>query len=495
MKKISAFLATILFFLAVAVVPVGIQKVEAFPVDDISDDGMRTNKANKAGTQIYVYFSVSGEIAPNYDLTSAKIGLCPVDNPTLAAAVCTWDVGKDEITESGNGDDKRVQIDKHSVKLEKDIPEGTYSILLFDAKDKKVDQCNGNTYRFIGTPIINFQYTMMNDDGYVYAYVYESEVPDGIVMNESVCPTLYSKDKQTPITEFDAVTLHQNTEYENSAGAKAWVYRMKMLDKTAFELDSRYKAVTAAYSKINNSFIQDSTDEAGVKATYVRDLNVYAPEGKLIVSPFDQKDDSSNETPSDNNTTTDDSQSGSTTETPSTSGNTSTSTPAASTAASQTTAAPAEPEIAVTPLTDSTIPEVQASIDILKKLVEEISSSPADVVSTLKAYAAGIDFSSVTAGGTLDISVTNGADISSGKPITFTDDKIAANVTSTDRIVVLHVRNDGTIECVPATAGDGCITATFNSLSPVAWFKVSNAEKVTAVSPKTGESFWSFIMH
>ena len=127
--------------------------------------------------------------------------------------------------------------------------------------------------------------------------------------------------------------------------------------------------------------------------------------------------------------------------------------------------------------------------------MEEISSSPADVVSTLKAYAAGIDFSSVTAGGTLDISVTNGADISSGKPITFTDDKIAANVTSTDQIVVLHVRNDGTIECVPATAGDGCITATFNSLSPVAWFKVSNAEKVTAVSPKTGESFWSFIMH
>ena len=68
-------------------------------------------------------------------------------------------------------------------------------------------------------------------------------------------------------------------------------------------------------------------------------------------------------------------------------------------------------------------------------------------------------------------------------------------MTSADQIVVLHVKNDGTIECVPATAGDGCITATFTSLSPVAWFKVSNAEKITATSPKTGESFWSFIMH
>ena len=207
---------------------------------------------------------------------------------------------------------------------------------------------------------------------------------------------------------------------------------------------------------------------------------------EVVDSPFDQ-----NETPaapSDSNTKTDDSQSGDT-------GNTSTSTPAASTAAVQTTAAPTEPEIAVTPLTDSTVPEIQDSINILKKLVEEISSSPADVVSTLKAYAAGTDFSSVTAGGTLDISVTNGADISSGKQITFTDDKIAANVTSADQIVVLHVKNDGTIECVPATAGDGCITATFTSLSPVAWFKISNAEKITATSPKTGESFWSFIMH
>lgn len=482
MKKISAFLAGVMFFLAVAVVPAGIQKVQAFPISEYPTESYESYLSTKAGSKVSIYTIDKDADKAKYD--GAKVGLCPENGKAMADlkvgdAIVSWDISDDDLKYNSEG---KVDGIYKKIIFSSDVPEKQYNFVLFNSEGNYLDTAHAGytNVKYVNKTIASFRLWVMNNDGYVYAYVYEDDI-SGSTFNETNYPTLYDSDKQTVLTSYDAYTTVINPNTCDRAGEKVLVYRLNVLDTGKLNFGDE---VEFAYYKINGDasarFVYD-----GFGLNSIGNVNkVYDKE--VVDSPFDQ-----NETPaapSDSNTKTDDSQSGDT-------GNTSTSTPAASTAAVQTTAAPTEPEIVVTPLTDSTVPEIQDSINILKKLVEEISSSPADVVSTLKAYAAGTDFSSVTAGGTLDISVTNGTDISSGKQITFTDDKIAANVTGADQIVVLHVKNDGTIECVPATAGDGCITATFTSLSPVAWFKVSNAEKITATSPKTGESFWSFIMH
>lgn len=68
------------------------------------------------------------------------------------------------------------------------------------------------------------------------------------------------------------------------------------------------------------------------------------------------------------------------------------------------------------------------------------------------------------------------------KPDGVTDEELAEGiditfpvswVTPSDKIIVLHLKSDGVWELLPATAGDGKITATFTSLSPVMITKVS----------------------
>ena len=62
-------------------------------------------------------------------------------------------------------------------------------------------------------------------------------------------------------------------------------------------------------------------------------------------------------------------------------------------------------------------------------------------------------------------------------------------VVSTTKVAVLHY-NGSAWEVVDSKAGEGTITATFNSLSPVAFVIDKNtAATTTSTSPKTGESF------
>lgn len=63
-----------------------------------------------------------------------------------------------------------------------------------------------------------------------------------------------------------------------------------------------------------------------------------------------------------------------------------------------------------------------------------------------------------------------------------------AGVTASSKVAVLHYdTTKGAWEVVKSEAGNGTITATFNSLSPVA-FVVDKSAAATTTSPKTGES-------
>lgn len=90
--------------------------------------------------------------------------------------------------------------------------------------------------------------------------------------------------------------------------------------------------------------------------------------------------------------------------------------------------------------------------------------------------------SSISATGVVDIQAPAGVDISAGVPITFS----ANGIKPGDTIIVLHLKADGTWESISATAGDGVITGTFTSLSPVVYMKVTlaptNTNKVAAAS-------------
>lgn len=71
-------------------------------------------------------------------------------------------------------------------------------------------------------------------------------------------------------------------------------------------------------------------------------------------------------------------------------------------------------------------------------------------------------------------------------PVSFKSATITFQVSGVkagQSVSVLHQTSTGTWEVLPATAGDGTITATFTSLSPVA-FVINNAASTT--SPKTG---------
>ncbi len=62
-------------------------------------------------------------------------------------------------------------------------------------------------------------------------------------------------------------------------------------------------------------------------------------------------------------------------------------------------------------------------------------------------------------------------------------------VVSTTKVAVLHYTGSAW-EVVPSQAGEGTITATFNSLSPVAFVVDKNTlGSTSSTSPKTGESF------
>lgn len=85
------------------------------------------------------------------------------------------------------------------------------------------------------------------------------------------------------------------------------------------------------------------------------------------------------------------------------------------------------------------------------------------------------------------------------KPDGVTDEELAEGIditfpvrwiASSDKIIVLHLKSDGVWELIPATAGDGKITARFTSLSPVVIAKVS--EETAANGTEQGTHVHSY---
>lgn len=134
-------------------------------------------------------------------------------------------------------------------------------------------------------------------------------------------------------------------------------------------------------------------------------------------------------------------------------------------------------------------------------VVNELQSSLATAENPEKVYmdlikaqtSAKVD--KINSMGVVDIVAPAGVDLSKGVPITFS----ANGINAGDQVIVLHLTAAGTWESISATAGNGTITGTFRSLSPVIYFKVSLTPNYTntvtsapasndTTSPKTGET-------
>lgn len=110
----------------------------------------------------------------------------------------------------------------------------------------------------------------------------------------------------------------------------------------------------------------------------------------------------------------------------------------------------------------------------------------------------GISATGIQISNIIDITNVAGVDLTAGVPITFR----AAGVSTGDLVVVLHLTEAGQWENIPAVAGDGVITGTFTSLSPVFYAKITTATASdththsyaeTVVAPT--ETTWGYTMY
>jgi len=146
-----------------------------------------------------------------------------------------------------------------------------------------------------------------------------------------------------------------------------------------------------------------------------------------------------------------------------------------------------------TPITGSAIingVSVQVDIsEVLDSVKAELASTE-DIKTLL-----GSDY---VAGSTLELlglveANIPGQDLSAGVAITFDVPAVKAG----DTIKVLHKRSsDHVWEVLDSTVTDGTVTATFTSLSPVAFVRVTggNVADATVTAPKTGESNFIYIV-
>jgi len=490
MKKISSFLAVLLFVMSFATSFGNVQEVNAFSQSEINSSDYNWYRSSKAGTSVYFNYSIDYETADSFDVTGWKAALCPENNVSLSAAALVVDVTNANKTVNDKYSYADVSV---AGVLAKDIPEGYYKQAFFDASGKLVYESFWSDL-YINKVLVTFSCVTMNNDGFAYAYVY-SENP---AVNASTYPTFYGADRKTAVTSFNDYTTIK-TEY----GDTVHYYKLNILDKSQFVLDQEgFVPMTCLYYKVGTPNVvlppltvsggdvsgnnpgtdkkndggigANSSDAAGFAYTNVFNLNEYVvkvnetnPElNWTVVNPFDNKDSEGSGSGSNSGSNSGSSTSGS----------------GFATVGGQSVA------VTVTALGSSSDQKVQASIDKLK----EWTAAGKNVANILNSYAPAMKVKSVVASGTLDMTI--GVDISAGVPITFTDSAIKANVKTGDNIIVLHVKHDGTIEYLPAVAGDGTITATFNSLSPVAWFKVNVGDGSEGVAPKTGESFWNYLL-
>lgn len=452
MKKISGLMVAVILCVMLASSFVPGNEVQAFSASQLNYGEFTWLYSAKAGTSITFHTSLSTEEATALNITGWKAALCPADNKSLEAAVAVYDLTEEN--KYNDGDYAGIRLD---TTLTQDIPSGSYIEVIFDETgvEKYASYYGAQTY--VSESIVSFECDIMNNDGYAYAYVYADNIP----MNADTYPTFYAADKTTAVTSFSDYATEKTDD-----GQLVHIYRLNILNAAEFDLSDENSGYL--YYKVNSSNITPyRVNSEGLCFAQVYDLNKYIERTQRNITatnPFENKG-------------------------------------ATATIGDQVI------NVAVSDIKPSDNAVVQASINNIIDWTGKISSQPAEVVSILKQYASNI--TNVVAGGTLELTVPNGTDLSSGASVTFTNNQIAANVKAGDEIVVLHVKHDGSIEYLPATAGDGNITATFTSLSPVAWFKVEVENTVSTtnnqvvpfpttsnlVSPKTGESFWDFLFH
>ncbi len=116
---------------------------------------------------------------------------------------------------------------------------------------------------------------------------------------------------------------------------------------------------------------------------------------------------------------------------------------------------------------------------------EEKNKKEEEAYNSLFQNKGGLNVTVKGAHGSMDLSLPGVTFPAEGIKITFT----AKDVKATDRIVVLHLTADGTWEVIrDAVAGDGTITGTFTSLSPVFYAVVEPEEQQTAEETNAGYS-------
>lgn len=118
---------------------------------------------------------------------------------------------------------------------------------------------------------------------------------------------------------------------------------------------------------------------------------------------------------------------------------------------------------------------LSAGIDCNTMSPEEMAAAEKkNIIGFIKAQT-GIEAAGVPVWNDMDISLPVGVaetDIANGVEVTFKAPGIAAG----DQLVVLHLKSDGAWEQIKATAGNGVITGTFTSLSPVFYAKIDTAD-------------------
>lgn len=121
---------------------------------------------------------------------------------------------------------------------------------------------------------------------------------------------------------------------------------------------------------------------------------------------------------------------------------------------------------------------------------EEVEAISNEVYTEFIKETIGVTVSGVETMNIRDIKAPAGVDMSAGVPITFEAPGIAAG----DNVIVIHLTDAGEWENIPAVAGDGVITGTFTSLSPVFYFEVTGVAAETSGSEEHYHSYAAVVV-
>jgi len=259
MKKISVFLAAIMMFVMVAANVGNAENVYAFAESEINYREFERYNSSKAGSTVSFSMSLDYDTAGSFDVTGWKMALCPADNKTLDAAVFVSELSNENIYISTNPEFKYASFYKYTA-LDKDIPEGYYSTVVFKEDGTSFIELPESLY--VNKSLVSFDCDLVNNDGYAYAYVYS----DSPVLNAATCPTFYAADKATAVTSYNDYTV------QKQGNSTVHVYRLNILDAAAFTLDST--SHTSLYYKVGTP-VSESGNDGGV-APWAVDANGFS---------------------------------------------------------------------------------------------------------------------------------------------------------------------------------------------------------------------------